>query len=225
MRLRPSTTLLPDALAPASGEHSVLEVVLRQLGQLGFARAVLAIGTLGPIVRPYVGDGSQWGLRVNFVEEESPTGTIQPLLTILDDLPDQFLLMSGDMLTTLNYADLLASHARSRALLTVAVYQHEHQEALAEPELPGDRLQSFVDLSVRTSSVPMGIYAVSRDALAPYRAGLPLTLAELMLDLTERGAPPSTYPFAGYWLDIGRSDEPGPTWEALAGTGRAMPHA
>jgi NDP-sugar pyrophosphorylase family protein len=207
IRLRPYKTLLPPPLVPIGHEHSVLEIALRQLADHGFTKATLGVGNLGPIVRAFIGDGSQWGIGIEYVNEEPPGGTIQPVLSVLDDLPDHFLVMSGDVLTNLDYADLLTAHVRSGAPMTVATYQREHQLEPGAIDFPDVAFESFVQASFLTCSVSMGVYAVSRNAMLPYRSGGPLGFDQLMLDLIERGSPPSTYQFDGYWLDIGRPGE------------------
>ena len=107
VRLRPYTTALPKPLVPIGDQHAILEIVLRQLATAGFTSATIAIGHLGHIIRAYVGNGSQWGLRVGYSTEESPLGTMGPLLTMLDRLPENFLVMNGDILTDLDYGDVV----------------------------------------------------------------------------------------------------------------------
>jgi mannose-1-phosphate guanylyltransferase len=224
VRLRPYTTLLPRPLVPVGDEQSVLEVVLRQLGDQGFTRATLAIGSLGQIVRAFIGDGSQWGVDVEFVHEDSPAGTISPVMGMLDDLPEHFIVMNGDILTNLDFHELLACHVLSGAPLTVATYQREHQVEPGALDFPGQRFDNFAEMSVLSYSVSMGVYAVSRETLLPYRTGLPIGFDALMLDLIERGTPPSTYQFDGYWLDIGRPGDTGDTgWDAPLAKRRSYP--
>lgn len=74
VRLRPYTTALPKPLVPIGDQHAILEIVLRQLASAGFTGVTIAIGHLGEIIRAYVGDGSQWGLEVDYATEESPWG-------------------------------------------------------------------------------------------------------------------------------------------------------
>ena len=88
----------------------------------GLHRATLAIGHLGNLIRAYVGDGWRWGIEVDYATEDTPLGTIGPLLQILDRLPEDFLVMNGDVLTDLDYAALLRDHSASGAPLTVATY-------------------------------------------------------------------------------------------------------
>ena len=102
VRLRPYTTRLPKPLVPIGDEFSILDIVLQQLAQQGFDRATLAIGYLGNLIRAYVGDGRRWGIEVDYATEDAPLGTIGPVLQILDRLPDEFLVMNGDVLTDLD---------------------------------------------------------------------------------------------------------------------------
>lgn len=207
VRLRPYTTLLPKPLVPLGDEHSVLEVILRQLAGSNFAKATIAVGHLGQIVRAYVGDGSQWGITVDYVGEESPLGTLGPVLAALDRLPEHFVVMNGDILTNLDYGDMLATHIRSKAPLTVATYRREHRVEFGVLDITDRRITSFAEKPVLTYSVSMGVYVLSRRALRCYQPGLPLGFDELMLDLIGRDCPPATYQFDGYWLDIGRPDD------------------
>ncbi len=115
VRLRPYTTRLPKPLVPIGDEFSILDIVLCQLAQQGFDRATLAIGYLGNLIRAYVGDGRRWGIEVDYATEDAPLGTIGPVLQILDRLPDEFLVMNGDVLTDLDYADADARPLRRPA--------------------------------------------------------------------------------------------------------------
>ena len=125
VRLRPYTTSLPKPLVPIGDQYSILEIIMRQLAQQGFQTVTLAIGHLGQLIRAYVGDGSQWGMKVDYAVEESPLGTIGPLLMLRERLPEHFLVMNGDILTDLDFGDLLAQHRRAAAPLTVATYARE----------------------------------------------------------------------------------------------------
>ena len=207
IRLRPYTTLIPKPLVPLGDDHSVLEVVLRQLARRGFYRATLAIGHLGQIVRAYVGNGQQWGIRVDYVSEDSPLGTLGPVLRILDRLPEYFIVTNGDVLTNIDYADLLSAHIASGAPLTVATHLREHRIDFGVLDLTDRRVTSFTEKPVLAYSVSMGVYAFSKDTLRQYPPGIQLGFDELMRDLIERASPPAAYPFDGYWLDIGRPDD------------------
>jgi len=207
VRLRPYTTALPKPLVPIGEHHAILEIVMRQLAAAGFTSCTLAIGHLGHIIRAYVGNGSQWGLRVGYATEDSPLGTMGPLLTMLDRLPEHFLAMNGDVLTDLDFGDVLRSHQEAEAPLTIATYARQVNIDFGVLNTDEGRVVGFAEKPSMDYRVSMGVYGVSRDALARYTPGLPLGFDELVLDLLEAGTPPQAYEFDGYWLDIGRPDD------------------
>ncbi len=207
VRLRPYTTLIPKPLVPIGEDHSLLEIVLRQLAEQGFEKATLAIGHLGSLIHAYVGDGSQWGIEVEYFQEDSPLGTIGPALMVLDQCPENFLVMNGDILTNIDYADLLQTHIDSEAPLTIATYERETRIDFGVLDVCGDSVTSFREKPTMKYAVSMGVYAVARRTLRNYTAGMPLGFDGLIGDLLRRGDPPASYPFNGYWLDIGRPDD------------------
>ncbi|WP_158889495.1 nucleotidyltransferase family protein [Amycolatopsis anabasis] len=207
VRLRPFTTALPKPLVPIGEEYAILDIILQQLKAQGFTRVTLAIGHLGSLIRAFAGDGTRWGLAVDYAEEDKPLSTIGPVLNFLDQLPEHFLVMNGDVLTDLDYAELLSTHANSGAPLTVAAYRREVKIDFGTLETEGDRIVKFVEKPTLSYGVSMGVHALSRDTLTRYPKNVPFGFDDLVLDLLSRGVPPSVYQFDGYWLDIGRPDD------------------
>ncbi|KIF05146.1 nucleoside-diphosphate-sugar pyrophosphorylase [Streptomyces sp. RSD-27] len=207
VRLRPYTTALPKPLVPIGDQHAILEIVLRQLSGAGFTRCTIAIGHLGEIIRAYVGDGSQWGMSVDYATEESPLGTMGPLLNLRDRLPEHFLVMNGDVLTDLDYADVLRRHEASGAPLTIATYPRKVHIDFGVLTTDASRVVGFTEKPSMDYHVSMGVYGLSRSTLDHYTPGLPLGFDELVLDLLRGGNLPQSYAFDGYWLDIGRPDD------------------
>ncbi|KES08677.1 nucleoside-diphosphate-sugar pyrophosphorylase [Streptomyces toyocaensis] len=207
VRLRPYTTALPKPLVPIGDQHAILEIVLRQLAAAGFTHCTIAIGHLGEIIRAYVGDGSQWGMDIDYATEESPLGTMGPLLTLRERLPENFLVMNGDVLTDLDYADVLNRHTRSGAPLTIATYARTVHIDFGVLTTRQGEVVAFTEKPSMDYRVSMGVYGLSRSTLEGYTPGLPLGFDELVLDLLAGGRPPHAYEFDGYWLDIGRPDD------------------
>lgn len=207
VRLRPYTTRLPKPLVPIGDEFSILDIVLHQLGQQGFSRATLAIGYLGNLIRAYIGDGSRWGITIDYAYEDVPLGTMGPVLQILDQLPEDFLVMNGDVLTDLNYAGLLTQHVRTGAPLTVATYQRQVRIDFGVLTTLHGQVVQFTEKPTIDYRVSMGVYGLSRRTLKRYPSGLPLGFDDVMHDLLARDDPPQEHPFEGYWLDIGRPDD------------------
>lgn len=207
VRLRPYTTTLPKPLVPIGDEYAILEILLHQLSRQGFRTVTLAIGHLGHLIRSYVGDGSRWGLRVDYAVEEAPLGTIGPLLTMRDRLPAEFLVANGDVLTDLDFAGLLLEHGATGPPLTVATYARQVDIDFGVLTTRDGRVVGFAEKPTLDYQVSMGVYGVSAEALAGYEPGLALGFDALVLDLLAAGRHPREYRFDGYWLDIGRPDD------------------
>jgi NDP-sugar pyrophosphorylase family protein len=206
-RLRPYTTSIPKPLVPIGDECAIIEIVLRQLARDGFRRVTIAIGHLGELIRAYVGSGEQWGLEVDYATEDKPLSTMGPVVALLDKLPDQFLVLNGDILTDLSFASLLEAHAASDAPLTIATYHRQVDIDFGVLTVETGRVVGFVEKPKLDYEVSMGVYAVSRSALSSYTAGESLGFDRLVIDLLAAGRNPASYRFDGYWLDIGRPED------------------
>jgi NDP-mannose synthase len=207
VRLRPYTTALPKPLVPIGEEYAILDIILQQLRSQGFTRVTLAIGHLGSLIRAFVGDGSRWNLDVDYAEEEKPLSTIGPVLNFLDRLPEQFIVMNGDVLTDLDYSELLRFHIEARAPLTVATYQRKVKIDFGTLETKNGHIVHFQEKPTLHYGVSMGVYAMSRRTLAPYPRNVPFGFDDLVLDLLRRNLRPQAFEFDGYWLDIGRPED------------------
>ncbi|MEE6308629.1 sugar phosphate nucleotidyltransferase [Plantactinospora veratri] len=207
VRLRPYTTALPKPLVPIGDSYAVLEIVLRQLAARGFTRATLAINHLGSLVRAFVGDGSRFGIEVEYLEEHVPLSTVGPLFMMRDRLPEHFLVMNGDILTDLDYADLLRVHAGSGAPLTVATFRRTVKIDFGVLATEHGRVVRFEEKPTLDYRVSMGVYGLSAAAIESYPAGLAFGFDQLMLDLIAQERLPASYDFDGYWLDIGRPED------------------
>jgi NDP-sugar pyrophosphorylase family protein len=207
VRLRPYTTALPKPLVPIGDSHAILEIVLEQLASYGFRSVTLAINHLGRLIKAFVGDGGRWGLTVDYVEETVPLSTVGPLFGLADRLPEHFLVMNGDVLTNLDYGELLRSHGLSGAPLTVAVAARETKIDFGVLTVEGDRIVGFTEKPAMSYRVSMGVYGMSRRTLGPYPPGLAFGFDQLVLDLLDTGNHPASYDFDGYWLDIGRPED------------------
>ena len=219
-RLRPFTITLPKPLVPIGEEGSILEIVIRQLAAQGFGSATLAIGHFGELIEAYVGDGSRWGVRVDYAREDEPLGTMGPVVQVADRLPEHFLVLNGDTLTDLDYAGLVRTHAASGAPITVATARRETRIEFGVLDVEDGRVVGFREKPAIPYTVAIGAYAVSRATLQRYAPGTPLGFDQLMRDLIEHGEHPASYDFAGLWLDIGRPDEYDQVnmeWEQLRG--------
>ncbi|PNY79574.1 nucleotidyltransferase family protein [Deinococcus koreensis] len=206
-RLRPYTTCVPKPLVPIGDRYSILEILLLQLRHHGVTSVTLAIGHMGGLIRAFIGDGHRFGLDVSYVSEDQPLGTVGPVLPILADLPERFLMMNGDVLTDLDFSALHRAHTESGAPITVATYHRRISSEFGVLDVQSGHIVGFREKPVIDFEVSMGIYALDRATLQGYAAGQSLGVDVLIGDLLRRGQAPSTFPFGGYWLDIGRPED------------------
>lgn len=209
-RLGPYTTVLPKPLLPI-GDRAILDVVVHQLRDLGFADITLAVGHLAHLVRAVMGDGSKWGVSIDYQEETEPLGTVGPLGDI-DRLDDSFLVMNGDVLTTLDYSDLMDLHRESGNLLTIASHRRVVRTDYGVLHVNGSAgrtrtVTGFEEKPEVPYVVSMGVYAMSPGALEYIEQGVYLDVPDLVLRLIEAGEQVGSYLFDGYWLDIGRPQD------------------
>ncbi len=120
-RLAPYTVTFPKPLVPISN-MPILEVVIRQLKRAGYTRVTMAVGHLAELIQSYFGDGGRFGIQIDYSREKKPLGTVGPL-ALIDDLPENFLVMNGDVLTTLRYDWIFDYHLQSSADLTIATHR------------------------------------------------------------------------------------------------------
>lgn len=207
-RLRPYTTVLPKPLMPL-GDMPIIEVVLRQLAASGFDQVTVAVGYLAELLMAYCGDGSRFGLSLSYSREEEPLGTAGPL-ALIDSLHhgDTFLVMNGDVLTTLDFPALLQRHRASGAVATIATHRRQQQINYGIIESnESSWVTAYIEKPVHHYQVSMGVYVLEPAVLDFIPRGRYLDLPDLARQLMAAGQPVLAYPFDGYWLDIGRHDD------------------
>lgn len=204
-RLRPYTVVLPKPLMPL-GEYPILEVILRQLAGQGFDRVTLAVNHQAEIVRAFCGDGSKWGIGIDYSLETAPLSTIAPL-KLIGDLPENFLLMNGDVLTDLPMGKLYQEHVSQKRQFTIAASERTHVVDYGVLHASENRLTGFEEKPKIQYLVSMGIYIVNRSALDRVPAGQKYGFDDLMLDMLAHKESVHVERYSGYWLDIGRVDD------------------
>lgn len=205
-RLRPYTVVLPKPLMPI-GEFPILEVIVRQLVQHGFNHITMAVNHQAEIIRAFFQDGAKWGIKIDYSLEDKPLSTMAPL-RLIHDLPENFLVMNGDILTDLSYSDIFEEHVSKNNIFTISAYMREHKVDYGVLEMDANNhLTGFREKPNAEYLVSMGVYMASRRILDFIPEGKSYGFDSLMLDLLAAGRAASVRKFGGYWLDIGRPDD------------------
>jgi len=206
-RLRPYTTLIPKPLVPLGGKYSILEIIIMQLKRSGFTHITLAVNHLSQLIMAYFGDGSRLGVKLDYSLEDGELSTIGPL-TLIEDLPDNFLVMNGDILCDLDYRKFYDSHVSARSLISVSSYRRQVKIdfGVLRYDATGE-LGEFQEKPSFDFDVSMGIYCINRSVIDRLAKGEKYGFDNLMLDGLKSKQRIDIRPFDGYWLDIGRPDD------------------
>jgi NDP-sugar pyrophosphorylase family protein len=204
-RLKPFTNAIPKPLVPV-GDLPILEIMLRQLQRNGVNRITLAVNHLARLIEAFFGDGSRLGLNIGYSLEDAPLGTAGPI-RLLENLDDDFLVMNGDVLTTIDYTDLFARHKAEGAVATIATFQKEVKIDLGVLEVKNQQFVNYIEKPTYYFTVSMGIYALNRRVLGYIPSNRPFDMPDLILALHKAGEKVSCYVGNYDWLDIGRMDD------------------
>jgi NDP-sugar pyrophosphorylase family protein len=209
-RLAPYTSILPKPLMPI-GERSILEIVVDQLARQGFNDIVFCVGYLSHLIRAAFHYRGNDAATISYVQEEDALGTAGPL-RLVEDLDTTFLAMNGDVLTTLDYRDLVRHHRASGNLLTVATHVRSIKIDygvlyLDGPDGRSGHVQAWEEKPEITSLVSMGIYVIEPEVLEHIPPGVRFDIPDLIQCLLATGSQVGAYAYDGMWFDIGRHDD------------------
>lgn len=205
-RLRPYTVVLPKPLMPL-GDYPILEVIVRQLVKSGFDHITMTVNHQAELIKTFFGNGEKWGIKIDYSLEDKPLSTMGPL-SLIDDLPENFLVMNGDILTDLNFDDFYTHHSMAGNIFTISSYVREHVNLYGVLETNDQQeLVDFKEKPVTRFEVSMGIYMLNKAVLDHIPHNQPYGFDHLMLDLIKVNKNAAVRPFDGYWLDIGRPDD------------------
>ena len=205
-RLRPYTVVLPKPLMPI-GEYPILEVVIRQLAFYGFKHITLAVNHQADIIRSYFNSGDKWGVLIDYSLERTPLGTMGPL-KLIKDLPDNFLVMNGDVLTDLGFGQFYEYHVANNQMFTISSCQRTQRSEYGVLKTDENgMIFGFQEKPVVKYEVSMGVYMLAKRVLRNIPEGQAYGFDELMLDFIKAKMPVRVKRHNGCWLDIGRPDD------------------
>jgi NDP-sugar pyrophosphorylase family protein len=208
-RLRPYTAVLPKPLMPI-GDRPVVDLVLRQLRSAGFERVTIATSYLAQLIETFCGDGSAYGLSIDYFREDEPLGTVGSL-ALIDDLDEPFLVMNGDVLTDMRFDDLFTAHVASGAAATIATTTRTVEVTLGvmrfDDGSDAGRVTDYVEKPTLSYDVSMGVYAFDPRVIRHIEPGIRLDFPDLILRLLAAGEEVRAHRPSAYWLDIGRHED------------------
>jgi len=206
-RLKPYTMIIPKPLVPL-GDKAILEILISRLKTSGITDLTLCVNHLAALIMAYFGDGANWGVKIEYSQEDKFLSTVAPV-KLVKDLPDNFLVMNGDLLTDLDFRSLYDYHLRSHALLTVATYKRNLKIdfGVIDVDEHNNIPIGFEEKPEYKLSVSMGVYAFNKKVLDYVPDDKPFGFDDLMHTLLDKKQTIKLYSYDGYWLDIGRPSD------------------
>jgi len=184
-RLKPYTVSLPKPLVPV-GESPILEIIIKQLVKHGFDHITITVNHMADIIKAFFGDGSKWKIKIDYSLEDKPLSTMGPL-KLIKDLPANFLIMNGDVLTDLNFNDFYNWHVEKKNIYTISshVRTQKNDYGVLEVDNSG-RLTGFHEKPITSFNVSMGVYMANRRILGFIPEDRAFGFDHLMLELIEK---------------------------------------
>lgn len=205
-RLRPLTDDLPKPMLKV-GDKPILETIIESFKSYGFSKFILSVNYKRELIKNYFQDGSPFDVEIEYIEEEKRLGTAGAL-SLIENKPDQpFFVMNGDLLTKINYEQLLDFHIEMNSKATMCVREYEYQIPYGVIETDNHQLLSIEEKPVYRSFVNAGIYVLNPNILDSIPKNEFYDMPDLFKKLMHAQEEVSAFPLREYWLDIGKMDD------------------
>ncbi len=204
-RLRPHTEHCPKPMLPV-GDKPMLEILLEQCIASGFRRFYLSVNYLKEVIVDYFGDGSRWGVSIEYLVEKEPLGTAGSLQLLPDSLKEPFLVINGDVLTRFHPSQLLHYHREHHAQATLCVREHDLTVPFGVVQTNGVELACFDEKPTYRYLVNAGIYVIDPKLLALLPPNQPTEMPSLLQAAQQAGKRVAVCPIHEYWIDVGRPE-------------------
>jgi dTDP-glucose pyrophosphorylase/CBS domain-containing protein len=204
-RLLPLTEQLPKPMLPV-GDRPLLERTIQQLRRSGIRDISLTTHYLPESIVEYFGDGSAFGVRLNYLREDYPMGTAGGL-RLMTRANNPFIVINGDIITGVPFQEMLNFHRRHRAMLTVGLRKYDVEVPFGVVDLDEVQVNQIREKPSFNFFINAGAYLLepaARDFIPPGRR---FDMTELIQILIEAGKVVVGFPIMEYWLDIGRHED------------------
>ncbi len=203
-RLLPHTERVPKPLVSVGGGDTILDILIKQLVKFGFDHITIAVNHLAHMIIEHVGDGSKWGIKIDYSHEIVPLSTIGPL-TLISDLPEDFLLVNGDTLADIDYGAFLREHIENKNRVTVCVGLKEIKTEFGVVKFnSNNELTKFKEKPTYSAHVAIGINCISRKVIDKIPRSTKYGFDDLLNNSIVNHELIHVHEHAKFWLDIGR---------------------
>jgi dTDP-glucose pyrophosphorylase/predicted transcriptional regulator len=205
-RLKPLTDETPKPLIRV-GDKPILETVLTGFVKAGFGKFFISINYKADMIREYFGDGSAWGVDISYLEERDRLGTAGALSLLPERPKHPFFVMNGDLLTTVNFEQMLKYHREHRAFSTVCVREHSVTVPFGVVDFDDHRLLGIREKPTQKFFVNAGVYLLDPGVLDHLVPNVSVDMPSLIEATIAGGKNSVVFPLREYWIDVGRLDD------------------
>lgn len=206
-RLRPYTYTLPKPLMPIGGEIPILGIILSQLKKKNFDKVTITVNYLAKLIQAFFGDGEDWGLKIDYSLEKKPLGTVGPI-TLIEDLPETFLVMNGDILTNINYEEFYKWHKEHDNDFSVATFKRMAQNDSGVLQFDENQnIFDFKEKPIQYNYTSMGIYILNKSVIDLLPKNEKIGFDQLILNAIRDKIKIKAYLHDSFWLDIGSNSD------------------
>lgn len=201
-RLRPLTANCPKPMLKV-GNKPLLETILENFIEHGFREFYISVNHMADVVKSHFGDGSQWGVDIKYLQEDQRLGTAGALSLLPEKQTEPLLVMNGDLLTKVNFSQLLDFHVANKAMATMCVREYDFQVPYGVVKIDKHRIVGIDEKPTQHFFVNAGIYALEPKTLDFIPANTYLDMPTLFEKLIKEEKETVVFPIREYWLDIG----------------------
>jgi dTDP-glucose pyrophosphorylase/predicted transcriptional regulator len=204
-RLLPLTKQCPKPMLHVDGKP-MLENLLNEFTGSGFCRFYISVNYMKEAIMNYFQDGSQWGVKIDYLVEEDPLGTAGSLQFLPKSIDETFIVVNADILTRLNPKRLVEFHNEHNAMGTLCVHQHTTTIPFGVVRVNGVDLDGFEEKPIYRYLANAGIYALKPEILELLKENQPTDMPTLLENAQKAGHRIVVCPIHEYWIDVGRPE-------------------
>ena len=206
VRLYPLTVDTPKPMLKI-GDTPILEIIIRKLHAQGFRNIYISVNYLAEQIENHIKDGKWLGVNVSYLHEDKPLGTAGAMGQLRGKLSEPFVVMNSDLLTNVDFRQLVRFHKKTGAKATLGVREYSFQIPYGVVNIEGTEVASISEKPLHRSMVSAGIYTLDPWALELVPEGEYCDMPTLLDKIREGGQRVSAFPIHESWLDIGRHDD------------------
>ncbi|MDA8926837.1 nucleotidyltransferase family protein [Gammaproteobacteria bacterium] len=202
-RLMPHTEHCPKPLVEVAGKP-MLEHIIEQAKIDGFKNFIFSINYLGHMIEEHFGDGSRFGISIEYIKENEPLGTAGSISLIKNKINRAAVVTNGDVITDIHYGEILDFHEKHQAKATMAVKVYEQQNPFGVVETQGLEIISLKEKPITTDYINAGVYVISPSAVKKLETGSYCDMPDLFRKIIDDNEMTIVYPMHEPWVDVGR---------------------